>query len=60
MLTGWKTLIVNSAGLISGMLAIKGIIVPPELISEAGGGVLAAWSIVNIVLRTRTKTPVGG
>lgn len=52
---GWKTIIFNGVMLIGG---IAGAAITPELAEEVAAGVLIIASVVNMILRAVTNSPI--
>lgn len=55
MLKGWKTIIFNALMLIAGL---TGAAITPDMAEEVAAAILAIASVVNIILRAVTNSPV--
>lgn len=56
---GFRTVIANVLTALVSIAAIYGIDIPPEQVDEVALGIVSAFSILNVVMRSITNTPMG-
>ncbi len=56
---GYRTIVVNILMAVASIVALWGIDIPPESIEAITTGGVAVFTVVNIILRGMTTTPVG-
>lgn len=58
-LKGFRTVIANVLTALASIAAVYGIEVPPEQVDEITIGIIAAFTVLNTVMRSVTNTPMG-
>lgn len=56
---GYRTIVTNIVMIIAALAALWGVDIPPEMQKEVVSGILSIFTLVNLLLRKMTTTPLG-